>query len=110
MSIPTKTGTVAFVEGEPNATELMRISAQGITANPDIEVDVAAQKILEILSTHIKYVVTAAVKEERNRCISIIENYKIHVGASTAGEIACEMTYEALRQIRDEINGVKDDE
>ena len=40
---------------------------------------------------------------ERNRCISIIENYQIHVGASTAGEIACAMTYSALRDIRDEI-------
>lgn len=47
---------------------------------------------------------------ERDRCIDIIENYQIPVGASTAGEIACEMTYMALREIRDEIKGVKDDD
>jgi hypothetical protein len=36
-------------------------------------------------------------------CIHKIETYEIHVGASAAGEIACEMTYSALKQIRDEI-------
>ena len=40
---------------------------------------------------------------ERDRCIKIIENYQIHVGGSAAGEIACEMTYAALRDIRDQI-------
>jgi len=54
--------------------------------------------------------VADAVIEERNRCIDIIENYKIHVGGSSAGEIACELTYMALRDIRDQIKGVKDDE
>ena len=36
-------------------------------------------------------------------CIHKIETYEIYVGASAAGEIACEMTYSALKQIRDEI-------
>jgi len=53
--------------------------------------------------------VTEARAKERNRCVSIIENYQIHVGASTAGEIACEMTYSALREIRDEIKGEKNE-
>jgi hypothetical protein len=43
--------------------------------------------------------------EEQNRCINIIENYQIPVGNSAAGEIACEMTYAALRDIRDRIRG-----
>jgi hypothetical protein len=42
---------------------------------------------------------------ERSRCINIIENYQIPVGNSSAGEIACEMTYSALKEIRDQIKG-----
>jgi hypothetical protein len=43
-------------------------------------------------------------------CINKIETHEIPVGNSAAGEIACEMTYTALKQIRDEIKeqfGVK---
>lgn len=47
--------------------------------------------------------ISAAVESERNRCVSIIENYQIPVGNSVAGEKAREMTLNALRNIRDEI-------
>jgi len=47
----------------------------------------------------------AAKAAEQDRCISIIENYQIPVGNSSAGEIACEMTYAALKEIRDQIKG-----
>ena len=46
---------------------------------------------------------------ERDRCIDIIEHYQIHVGGSAAGEVACEMTYMALRDIRDEIKGERNE-
>jgi hypothetical protein len=36
-------------------------------------------------------------------CIGKIETYRIPVGNSAAGEMACEWTYEALKEIRDEI-------
>ena len=36
-------------------------------------------------------------------CIDKIETYHIPVGNSAAGEMACEMTYSALMEIRDEI-------
>ena len=36
-------------------------------------------------------------------CIDKIETYRIPVGNSAAGEMACEWTYEALKEIRDEI-------
>lgn len=39
-------------------------------------------------------------------CINILENYEIPVGNSAAGEMACEMTYEALKDIREEIRGL----
>lgn len=36
-------------------------------------------------------------------CIDKIETYRIPVGNSVAGELACEWTYNALKDIRDEI-------
>ena len=38
------------------------------------------------------------------QCIDIIETYRIPCGNSAAGELACEWTYDALKDIRDEIN------
>ena len=43
-------------------------------------------------------------------CIDKIETHRIPVGNSAAGEMACEWTYAALKEIRDEIKlhfGVK---
>lgn len=36
-------------------------------------------------------------------CIDKIETYRIPVGNSPAGELACEWTYDALKEIRDDI-------
>ena len=36
-------------------------------------------------------------------CIDKIETYRIPVGNSAAGEMACEWTYSAMKEIRDEI-------
>lgn len=36
-------------------------------------------------------------------CIDKIETHRIPVGNSAAGEMACEWTYDALKEIRDEI-------
>ena len=38
-----------------------------------------------------------------NQCIDSIETYRIPCGNSAAGELACEWTYDALKDIRDEI-------
>ena len=43
-------------------------------------------------------------------CIDKIETYRIPVGNIAAGEMACDWTYDALKEIRDEIKehfGVK---
>lgn len=45
----------------------------------------------------------AAVAQETQRCIGIIESHRIPVGNSAAGEMACEWTYDALKTIRDAI-------
>jgi hypothetical protein len=42
-------------------------------------------------------------EREREANIKIIEEYRIPVGNSSAGEMACEWTYDALKEIRDEI-------
>lgn len=45
-------------------------------------------------------------------CIDKIETYRIPVGNSSAGELACEWTYDALKEIRDDIRetfGLSDD-
>jgi hypothetical protein len=36
-------------------------------------------------------------------CINKIETYRIPVGNSPAGELACDWTYDALKEIRDDI-------
>jgi hypothetical protein len=36
-------------------------------------------------------------------CIDKIETYRIPVGNSASGELACEWTYAALKEIRDDI-------
>jgi hypothetical protein len=36
-------------------------------------------------------------------CVDKIETYRIPVGNSSAGEMACEWTYDALKEIRDDI-------
>lgn len=38
-------------------------------------------------------------------CIDKIEAYRIPVGNSSSGELACEWTYDALKEIRDDIKG-----
>jgi hypothetical protein len=55
---------------------------------PDHESVVKARKFAELI-----------VKE----CIDKIETHRIPVGNSAAGEMACEWTYAALKEIRDEI-------
>jgi hypothetical protein len=45
-------------------------------------------------------------------CIDKIETYRIPVGNSASGELACEWTYAALKEIRDDIKetfGILDD-
>jgi hypothetical protein len=41
-----------------------------------------------------------------NKCVDIVETYRIPVGNSAAGEMACEWTYDALKQIRDDMKDV----
>lgn len=40
---------------------------------------------------------------EREACAKIVETYRIPVGNSAAGEMACEWTHDALKEILDAI-------
>ena len=45
----------------------------------------------------------AGRQAEREECIGIVESYRVSVGNSRSGELACEWTMENLREIRDAI-------
>lgn len=47
---------------------------------------------------------------EREACVQIVEEYRIPVGNSVAGELAREWTYYALKEIREDIRARGDKE
>ena len=51
----------------------------------------------------IEHFAALVAEQERKACLKIISEYQIPVGNSSAGEIACEMTYGALKDIYDAI-------
>jgi len=55
----------------------------------------------------LRHLITQAVEAEREACIKIIGEHQIPVGNSAAGEMAREWTYDALKEIRDEIRARK---
>lgn len=56
-----------------NTTEVLRLSKDGITANPEIPVDEAAKLVLAAIDSNIKLLVQKAVEEEREACARIAE-------------------------------------
>jgi hypothetical protein len=65
--------TFHFITGT-NATEVLRLSKDGIWANPDIPADDAAILVLTMLDNNIKSLVQKAVEKERDACVQIVEN------------------------------------
>jgi hypothetical protein len=51
----------------------------------------------------LRHLVARAVEAEREAILAVIEAYKVPVGNSAAGEMACEWTMDALRDLRDAI-------
>ena len=65
---------------------------------------------LEYRAENVRYEVFAHLIIQE--CIDKIETYKIPVGHSPSSELACEWTYDALKDIRDDIKatfGIKDE-
>ena len=51
------------------------------------------------IAPEIRLAIRAAVAQERERCAKIVGSYQVPVGNSPAGEMACEWTMDALREI-----------
>jgi hypothetical protein len=49
---------------------------------------------------HLEVFAKLVAAKEREACVNVIETYRIPVGNSAAGEMACEWTYDALKEIR----------
>jgi hypothetical protein len=65
--------TIQFHSGTP-ATEVLRLSKDGIWANPDIPADDAAKLVLEAIDDNIKILVQKAVLAEREACAKVCES------------------------------------
>jgi hypothetical protein len=66
--------TFHFITGT-NATEVLRLSKDGIWANPDIPADEAAKLVLNALGHNIKVLVEKAVEDEREACAKICDEF-----------------------------------
>jgi len=67
--------TIRFYNGAPDNTEVMRISQDGIWANPDVPTDEAAKKVLEALSGYLKPMLDNAVEQEREACAKVADEW-----------------------------------
>ena len=65
---------IDFVETQP-LTEVLRLSKDGIWANPDIPADDAAKLVLKAIDANIKVLVQKAVAEEREACAQVCEGH-----------------------------------
>jgi hypothetical protein len=84
--------------------ELAREADPGFEGGPDADGTMPDSLVGMNAIVRFAALVTAhAAKAERQACIDIIEAYRIPVGNSPAGEMACEWTYKALHEIRDDI-------
>ena len=84
--------TFHFTTGT-NATEVLRLSKDGIWANPDIPADEAAKLVLEAIDYNIKVLVQKAVEDEREACAKMLE------AASKTGKIiSCTSAAKAIRE------------
>jgi hypothetical protein len=64
--------TIQF-HSETPAIEVLRLSKDGIWANPDIPADDAAKLVLEAIDDNIKILVQKAVLAEREACAKLCE-------------------------------------
>lgn len=58
---------------DTDATEVLRLSKDGIWANPDIPADEAAKLVLEAIDYNIKVLVQKAVEDEREACAKVCD-------------------------------------
>lgn len=56
-----------------DATEILRLSKDGIWVNPAYPVEETAQRVLDALSANVRVMVEQAVEEEREACAQMVE-------------------------------------
>jgi len=66
------------------AVEVLRLSKDGIWANPEIPVDEAAQAVLAAIDLNIKLLVKKAIEAEREACAELAFNAKTYFEAAAA--------------------------
>ena len=66
--------SIQFYSGSAGI-EVLRLSKDGIWANPDIPADDAAKLVLEAIDYNIKVLVQKAVEEEREACARVADEY-----------------------------------
>jgi len=76
--------SIKFYNGAPDNTEVLRISKDGIWANPDVPADDAAQAVLRAIDGHIKQMVDRVRREEREACARIAETSPDRYHAASA--------------------------
>ena len=57
------------------STEVLRLSRDGIWANPDIPADDAAKRVLAAIDSNIKVLVQKAVEDEREACAKVCDGW-----------------------------------
>jgi hypothetical protein len=67
-----RTNTIYFSSGEPRV-EVLRLSKDGIWANPDIPADDAAKFVLNAIGYNIEVLVQKAVEDEREACAKLCD-------------------------------------
>ena len=69
-----RTNTIIFSSNEPSV-EVLRLSKDGIWANPDVPADDAAKLVLEAIHYNIKVLVQKAVEDEREACAKVCDEF-----------------------------------
>jgi hypothetical protein len=88
--------TIQF-HSETPATEVLRLSKDGIWANPDIPADDAAKLVLEAIDDNIKILVQKAVLAEREACAKLVEEIEARCVAEDVDDLPLEHVAAAIR-------------
>lgn len=67
--------TIQFRSDNLQGTEVLRLSRDGIWANPDIPVDDIAKLVLAAIDANIKVMIQKVVEEERQECAKVCDAY-----------------------------------
>lgn len=82
---PETAGTIHFYGTiEQPATEVLRLSRDGIWANPDVPADDAAKAVLAALDFNIKLLVERVVQDEREACAEVCDDMHLYTGYDCA--------------------------